>query len=177
MSDRADEKGYAIIGADKLASAHPEIALQLKTAADMLGEAYGIDVSVRLNGDRTSGGAWLVTDPESPLEVDMGIIVKWNSVRQIREDAETGFLEITAEERFAEDGVDPAALAANGYDGYLTYHAHVGLRSIRVLSLGDGAVKDPFQYVRVRCPSIGEALEFVRECAVVPVPASGLAPR
>jgi len=177
MSGKVGSKGYTILGEDSIPSAHHAVAPLLKAAADVLGESYGMDVSVRVNGDGTAGGAWLVTEPGSPLEVDVGIIVRTNSISSIRAAAQEGHLEITADERFSQDGIDPTALAANGFDGYMTYHAHIARRCLKDAPFADDASADPWSYARVRKGSISEALEFLQDHAVLPDHAPAPGPR
>lgn len=143
-----------------------ELDAEVARAAELLREAYGLDVTIRFNSDRRSGGAWLVTDFEGlgGRNNAVGLTVALVDVAELRKlydkypDPDD-----TLEARLAGDGQDPA----NPPAAYLS--RSVMLRPPYLVDTAlatQGVEADPYACVHVG--SLEEGMALIADKVVMP---------
>lgn len=108
----------------------------VQRAAQTLADAYGMDVTIRFNSDRRSGGAWLKTDEPDGVWLNAEVGICARLVTQERNDY--------LADRYPE-------MAEGMPDPGLYVYAHIGKR------VGE--------YAHVQVETIADALAYVQEHA------------
>ncbi len=151
--------GYGITEALDAAVAH---------AADLLRDAYGMDVTIRFNSDRRSGGAWLATSKEDGfgLNAEIGITASLFDTADLKSALDE--IDPTGEafrKRMAQDGQD----AENPPATYIRMHAHIGTAALKDPGFATDMQDDPKRrYAHVICRTAEEALAVLSENATAP---------
>lgn len=130
--------GYGYICGGGYRGASEALDAVVREAAEVLAEAYGMDVTIRFNSDRRSGGAWLVTDAVDGIGRNAEIGIGGRIV-----DARTNeTLRKYGDEEIAEG---------------VYVHAHIGRRALISPELANAT-----DYYHGTQDSVADALAFVR---------------
>lgn len=148
-----------------------ELDKAVSRAAEMLRDAYGMDITIRFNSDRRYGGAWLMTSAEDKIgsNSDIGLNVQWVDVSYYREQAAKfkaryGWEDET-DEMLSQDGFDPT----NPPSHYLRFISFIGTAALKDPATANSMTDDPQRrYASNRHSSLDEALAFVQEHGQVP---------
>jgi len=133
-------------------------------AAELLRDAYGMDVTIRFNSDRKSGGAFLVTSETDGFgyNAEIGICA---SIAFRDEDERARYIERTRQ-RWADHPTIVAnsiAWAESCEPGKVSVQAHIGAFALTDKSLASGYEDDPARgYYHGEAATIEDALAFVQ---------------
>jgi len=140
-------------------------------AAEMLRAAYDMDVTIRFNSDRRSGGAWLVTSSEDRIgsNSDIGLSVRLVDVADRRARAaknkERYGWEDDTDRMLLEDGFDPSKPPTH----YLLFSSYIGNAALKDPATANAMTDDPNRrYASHSHASTADALAFVQEHGQVP---------
>jgi hypothetical protein len=137
----------------------------VQAAAELLRTAYGMDVTIRFNSDRKSGGAWLVTDAVDGFGANAEIGIG-ASVRFLDETDKQRYLD-SLERRFSGEtsylADELRELADQFAPGEVVVYAHIGARALTDKTLATSYRDDPARgYYHSPAATIEDALAFVK---------------
>jgi hypothetical protein len=139
----------------------------VQIAGELLADAYEMDVQIRFNSDRKSGGAWLRTSVEEGIgrNAEIGIC----AVQRHLDEADRAREHQRNIVRLGQETADEIAeLGAKNKPGTVTVFAHISARALIDKTLANEDTDEPERaYYHGVQPSLEAALAFVQAHAAL----------